>query len=480
MSEFSYDVGHDFNRELLPYFFSKEFLVFFAIVFVSYWTIRPAYRRHLLTFASYVFYGSRNWRFLGLLWLSTLTDYWCARWMEDRPAKKRAFLVASIIVNLGQLMIFKYLNFFIASAQGLSSALGIPFQAGTLDIVLPLGISFYTFQSLAYTIDVYRGKTSAVRDFFTFTAFGGFFPQLIAGPIEKASTLVPQLRQAKSWRDVDYKTAFYLFAYGYFKKRVIADFLVAAVDRAFEDPGARGISIWVGFLSCMIRFYCDVSGYADMARGIALFLGIRLSKNFDFPYFSRNPVEFWNRWHITLSHWVRFYLYNPLLLSLRRPVLALFISFAVMGAWHGASWHFIQWGLYWAAVSVFYQLVLKRLVLPRVPWVGVTPLALATMCAVTLVGQSFFRAESIEQYCRLWSSALDFSTAAGFATSGSAKALFCIAIVGAYEAFLFRRRDELYVTVQNFYVQATFYGVLYFLYRNIGQSAAVDFVYFRF
>lgn len=468
-----------FDPTAIPYFYTREFGFFFALVFCAYWLFRPAHRKFLLTFASYVFYGSWNWRFLGLLWISTLTDYFCARGMEDRPRHKKAFLVASLVVNLGQLAIFKYLNFFIESAAALTRGLGMEIELRTLEIVLPLGISFYTFQSLAYTIDVYRGKVPAVRDFFSFTAFGSFFPQLIAGPIEKASHLVPQIAKPRSFREIEFGEAAYLFVYGYFKKRVIADFLVVAVDRAYDQP-ANGFEIWLGFVACMVRFYCDVSGYADMARGLALLLGIRLSKNFDFPYFSRNPVEFWNRWHITLSHWVRYYLYNPLLLRLRRPVLAIFIAFAVMGAWHGADWHFVQWGLYWAFASVTYQLVLKRYALPRLPALGSPVLAYGAMFLVILVGQSFFRAENLSHYFTLVKAAFDFSRPFDAADPVVAKTAFCIALMAIYELFLYSRREELWVARRSFYVRATFYCVIFFLYRNIGQTAAVDFVYYRF
>lgn len=469
-----------FARENLPYFFSNEFLIFFALVFTVYWSLAHEYRKHLLTFASYVFYGSWNYRFLGLLWLSTLTDYWCAKWMEDYPRKRRTFLIASIAVNLGQLTIFKYLNFFIESGHDLLQAVGIEVPMTTLEIALPLGISFYTFQSLAYTIDVYRSKIPAERDFFTFAAFGSFFPQLIAGPIERASHLIPQIVSKKNWREVDYQRGLYLFAYGFFKKRAIADYLVVAVDRAYDDPHAHGFSILVGILACMIRFYCDVSGYADMARGVALFLGIELSKNFDFPYFAKNPVDFWNRWHITLSHWVRYYLYNPLLIALRRPVLCLFISFAVMGAWHGARWHFVQWGLYWALVSVIYQFALKRHLLKALPRLGWEPLAFATMFMTTLIGQSFFRADGISQYLGMWTRAFQEIGSSASLTVDFVKPLVVMAMICAYEIFLYRRRDELVVTRRSFYVQATFYCILFFLYRNIGRTAAVDFVYFRF
>ena len=307
----------------------------------------------MLLAASWYFYMCWKPEFIVLLLLSTMVDYFCGLGIEKRRRAGKpagSVLAVSLAMNLGLLFFFKYMNFFGETLTALCRAVSILFSAPALDIILPVGISFYTFQTLSYTIDVYRGKMAAERDFVTFALFVSFFPQLVAGPIEKASNLLPQLKEKHPFSYDDVTWGLKLMAWGFFKKMVIADQLAILV----VDPVYNHLSDYKGgvlvFATCAfaVQIYCDFGGYSDIARGCAKTMGVDLMVNFKAPYFAVSLTEFWRRWHISLTGWFREYVYIPLggnRKGLGKKLLFVAVTFFLSGLWHGAGWTFVAWGL---------------------------------------------------------------------------------------------------------------------------------------
>ena len=342
-------------------FNSIDFGVFFPAVFVLYWFVTRRnlkLQNSLIIGASYVFYGWWDSKFLLLIVLSTVVDYAIGRMLENEKREKRrkALLWSSIIINLGILGYFKYANFFIENFATAFTFFGGTIGAESLNLILPVGISFYTFQTMSYTIDVYRGKLQPTRDFIAFAAFVSFFPQLVAGPIERATNLLPQMTAQRTFSRTQATEGLRMFIWGLFRKVVIADNLAPSVEAIFSDYENMPPSILLlGALFFSLQIYGDFSGYSFMARGTAKMLGMELMVNFNFPYFSRNIGEFWRRWHISLSTWFRDYVYIPLGGSrVPRPqaIRNIFIIFLVSGFWHGANWTFIAWGAFHALLFV--------------------------------------------------------------------------------------------------------------------------------
>jgi alginate O-acetyltransferase complex protein AlgI len=339
----------------------------FAVFMVALLALVPLFprgrpRHALLLAASYVFYGSWNWWFLGLLWISTVLDWQCGLGIGRADAlwKKRAWVWASIVGNLGILVYFKYGNFFLDNVAFVSGIDPEPFY---LSVVIPLGISFYTFQTMTYTIDVYRGEIQPNRSLLEFALYVTFFPQLVAGPIVRAREFFPQLKRTDRVTDEEIITGVELFALGLFKKVVIADNLAIVADRVFADPTQySGTAILVATAAFWIQIYCDFSGYSTMARGIALWFGYSLPQNFDYPQLRTNPIEYRRAWHMTMGQWFTDYVYKPLGgsrvgdFTLIRNIM---ITWTLTGLWHGASWHFVLWGFYNGVTLAVYVLVMK-------------------------------------------------------------------------------------------------------------------------
>ena len=333
-------------------FNSFEFLLFLPIVFCLYWFVfnrSLRWQNLLILAASYFFYGWWSKMFLGLLALSTLLDYSYGFWVASPNRKKaRLFLWLSIINNLGILGVFKYYNFFATELQNAFEAIGIHTNPVLLQVALPIGISFYTFHGMSYVFDIYRGHQKPVSNFIDYAVFVSFFPLLVAGPIERANHLLPQVQRKRTFRYVQAIEGCRLVLWGMFKKVVIADTLAVTVDNIFGSyQEMSGISLIFGAIAFSFQIYCDFSGYSDIALGTAKLFGFELLSNFKFPYFSRDIAEFWRRWHISLSSWFRDYLYIPLGGSREgksKAVRNTFIIFVVSGFWHGASWNFISWG----------------------------------------------------------------------------------------------------------------------------------------
>ena len=336
-------------------FNSFEYFIFIFIFFITYWFVvnRDLKLQNLLIlFSSYIFYGWWDYRFLSLIFLSTIVDYFIGINIPKYNSgfKRKILLSSSLLFNLSLLGFFKYYNFFIDSWVDLFNFLGYEIKSvWTLNIILPVGISFYTFQTLSYTIDIYRNKLKPTKDFILFASFVSFFPQLVAGPIERATNLLPQILKKRQFKTKQAIQGLRLIIWGMFKKVVIADTLAPDVDYIFNNyQGFDGGILFIGAIYFAFQIYCDFSGYSDIAIGTAKLLGIELMSNFKFPYFSRNIAEFWRRWHISLSTWFRDYLYIPLGGSRKgewKSLRNIYIIFIVSGFWHGANWTFIAWGL---------------------------------------------------------------------------------------------------------------------------------------
>jgi len=404
-------------------FHSLDFVVFFLVVTTVYWRLSHEAQNWWLLVASYLFYGWIEPWFCLLLAGTTLVDWWVALKMEPlrepatgnrqpRPSdeqpgadeanskwSRRTWLVVSLVSNLTVLGFFKYFNFFVGSVQAAFGRLGIEAPLPLLQIVLPVGISFYTFQSLSYTIDVYRGRLGASRSLRDFALFVAFFPQLVAGPIERAEALLPRVQHPRVFNLVVARDALVLMAWGFFKKLVIADNVGIIANRVFsiEDPGFE--MLWAGVFAFGLQIFADFSAYTDIARGCARWLGFDLMKNFDHPYLAMSPSDFWRRWHISLSSWFRDYLYIPLGGSrhgLARTLLNVMLTFVISGLWHGAAWNFVLWGAFHGLLLVVQRLwgairgVSRHAGRPRLPLWRALP-QWAVMFLLVHIGWLMFR-----------------------------------------------------------------------------------------
>ncbi|MDG2111955.1 MAG: MBOAT family protein [Actinomycetota bacterium] len=344
-------------------FNSVQFAIFLSVVWFAYWRLSSRRQLMLLVAGSYFFYGYWDWRFLSLLAISTIVDFHVAGRMKvaSSDTVKRRLLWVSMCTNLGILGAFKYFNFFVDSAQSVLETVGLATDPVVLRVVLPVGISFYTFQTMSYTIDVYRGRIEPTDDLLTFAVYVSYFPQLVAGPIERATRLLPQLQRERLRPTADrLSSGLTLIVLGLFKKVVIGDLMAVYVDQAFGRADTQGsVRLIIGLYAFAFQIYADFSGYSDIARGTSRLFGIELIRNFEQPYLSRSITEFWRRWHISLSDWLRDYLYIPLggnRGGTIRTYRNLAATMLLGGLWHGASWAFVVWG---ALHGIF--LVIERL-----------------------------------------------------------------------------------------------------------------------
>ncbi|NNF55494.1 MAG: MBOAT family protein [Acidimicrobiales bacterium] len=465
-------------------FNSIAFAIFLPVVLALYWGAPPRLRNPIVLVASYFFYGMWDWRFLSLLAISTVVDYTIGRRLEvaDGAHARKLLLIASLVVNLGILGIFKYLNFFVDSFVDLIGRTGAEPNRPFLQVVLPVGISFYTFQTLSYTIDVYRRRLRPVRNVVTFATYVAYFPQLVAGPIERANVLLPQLQELNRRVSTDQITSgLTLILLGLFKKVVLADGVADVVDRSFAAPGEMSwVAMGTGIAAFAIQIYGDFSGYTDMARGVSRLMGIELSLNFAQPYLSRNITEFWRRWHISLSNWLRDYLYISLGGNRRgtvRTYTNLMLTMLLGGLWHGASFNFVIWGALHGLLLVIHRLVRNGSVPDRplrftdIPAVTIT---FMLVCAVWV----FFRAEDLGASVKVFramafqsgvSSGADLMlVAAAFAT------MVCIDVAARLDWITIaavRRRPE----IAGALVSAAVVGVVLF-----SGGSPRPFVYFQF
>ena len=352
-------------------FNSIEFLVYFPLVILVYWLLPFRFRKYWLLAASYFFYLYWNPILITLLLLSTAIDYFCSLGIEkyrgNRPVMK-VLLLVSICMNLGLLFTFKYADFFGETVNVFCAAIGISYRVPAMNLILPVGISFYTFQTMSYTIDVYRGDFPAEKDPIWFALYVTYFPQLVAGPIERPQDLMPQLKKEHHFNWEDLTAGIRLMLCGFFRKVVIADTCGIYANRIFGDiQNANSLALILGALLFCLQIYCDFSGYSEIANGAARMMGVRLTKNFNYPWLAVSYTDYFRRWHITLNRWFTQYLYIPLGGSrkgLPRKMLNMFIVFSLSGLWHGANWTYVLWGLHAAALLTFESFTLK----PTVSW----------------------------------------------------------------------------------------------------------------
>jgi alginate O-acetyltransferase complex protein AlgI len=430
-------------------FTEYRFAFFFLAVFAVHWLLRRnTPRKAWLLAASYVFYGAWDWRFLSLIWISTAVDYVVGFRLgqEEGPGARRWLVAASVATNLGILGFFKYWDFFTDSAADLADFLGLSVSASTLDIVLPVGISFYTFQTMSYTIDVYRRRLEPTRNLLDLALFVAFFPQLVAGPIVRAREFLPQLRSRRALAAVPFREALTLFLVGFVKKAVVADTAAVVADAFFAGPDRfTAASALIGVTAYAVQIYGDFSGYSDMAIACGALLGYRLPENFRHPYLAANITDFWRRWHISLSTWLRDYLYIPLggnrggrWFTYRNVMLTMLLG----GLWHGAAWRFVIWGGMHGAALVVHREWRRRRPVP-VPGPAARLAATAATFYWVCVAWIFFRAPGLDVAWdaltsfvflaspgREWISAFD-----GGVTAGEiALALVALAVVHVFAA----------------------------------------------
>ena len=426
-------------------FNSGAFLVYLPVVVCIYWLLPHKARKYWLLAASWFFYMYWNPLLILLLLASTAVDYFCGMGMEKAntsPGARRALLLCSLCMNLGMLFFFKYWDFFGDAAAQLLGCLGIAWRPPALHLILPVGISFYTFQTMSYTIDVYRGKIPAERDPVSFALFVAFFPQLVAGPIERPQDLLPQLKAEHRWNRSDFTAGIRLLLCGFFRKCVVADQCGIYVNRVFAGPGsANALAVaGAGALFC-IQMYCDFAGYSEIAAGCARLMGVRLTRNFDRPYLAQSYGEFFRRWHISLNRWFTQYVYIPLggsrrglWIKLRNTV----IVFALCGLWHGASWTYVLWGLYaafWVCAESLLEKPADRLFVQRLHVDLSHPLVIlfrrVLMFLVFIPAALLFRARSIGQIAEILRvlAAADFTLAPGLEALGmNTLSLACVAV----------------------------------------------------
>jgi len=347
-------------------FNSLQFLIFFPLVTAVYFLVRGHHflRNGSLLVASYTFYGAWDWRFLGLIGISTLVDFYVSQRLETATERGRRWWVAtSLTVNLGMLGTFKYLDFGIENFASLVERFGWQPDLATLGILLPVGISFYTFQTIGYTLDVAAGRRKAVRNLLDFALYVAYFPQLVAGPIERSTSLLPQLQNPSKPCWEDFRRGLLWVLTGYFFKVVCADTVAPYIDEAYSRVDTVGGPVlFMATLGFAVQIFCDFAGYSLIARGISEWFGIHLMENFRSPYLSQSPREFWWRWHISLSTWFRDYLYFPLGGSRKgtaRTCLNLIVVFTLCGLWHGAGWNYVTFGFFWGVWLALYTLYLK-------------------------------------------------------------------------------------------------------------------------
>jgi alginate O-acetyltransferase complex protein AlgI len=471
-------------------FNSLHFIWFFLVVYCAYRLLPHRAQNWLLLVASYYFYAAWDWRFLGLLIASTIVDFSCALAISraSSTGRRRALLCASIAFNLTLLGFFKYFNFFAANLHAIFNGLGWNPDFVTLHVLLPVGISFYTFVTMSYVIDVYRREIPPTRDLLDFAVFVAFFPHLVAGPILRASNLLSQIDAPRRVTRDQLRDGAWLIAWGYFQKVFVADNLAGLANAAF-DPGApqTGVNILLGVYAFAFQIYGDFAGYSNIARGTSKLMGIELIENFRFPYFVRTPQEFWRHWHISLSTWLRDYLYIPLggnrgsEWQTRRN---LFVTMVLGGLWHGAGWTFVIWGVYQGILLIAYRAAagfqgVNRLLLGASPFARV--ISWAIMFHLTCYGWLIFRARSASHISDL-TSRLATNFAPGSAdVHGLLVPLLLyttpLIIVHACEAWF---NDVLAVPLLPTGVRYSIYAATFYLTMLFGNFGGAEFIYFQF
>ncbi|MFW5803658.1 MAG: MBOAT family O-acyltransferase [bacterium] len=481
-------------------FNSIDFALFLPIVFLFYWFVfnkSIRLQNLLIVLASYIFYGWWDWRFLFLIVVSTLTDFIIGKSLNKTNSNfnRKWLLIISIVINIGILGFFKYFNFFYENFAAAFTFFGLSIKENTLNIILPVGISFYTFQTLSYTIDVYRKKLEPTNDFIAFSAYVSFFPQLVAGPIERAVNLLPQFKKSRKFNVDSAKEGLRQILWGFFKKVVIADNCAEFSNLIFSNPNDySGSTLVIGVIFFAFQIYGDFSGYSDIAIGTAKLFGFNLMRNFAFPYFSRDIAEFWRRWHISLSTWFRDYLYIPLggskggnWMKIRNTI----IIFVVSGFWHGANWTFIVWGFLNAIYFLPLMLTNRNRLNLEVPAKhSIFPSfkefsQIILTFSLTLLAWVFFRSESLPHAFNFLAGIFSYSffTIPDFAGIGRTIPIIFLVIFMVLVEWVNREKgfalSNIGMNWKTIY-RWSFYSFIVFLIGMYMQTEETPFIYFQF
>lgn len=474
-------------------FTSVEFLLFFTTVYIMYALVNNKVRIQnlLLLTASYFFYGWWDWHYLFLIAGYTAISFFVGREIDrSNDGKKRKKLLAiSVFSSLIILGFFKYFGFFVDSLLALFDIFGLNIDPLALQILLPVGISFYTFQTLSYTIDVYRGEIRHTNNIIDFALFVSFFPQLVAGPIERAKNLLPQIATPRQFNINQINAGIFLILWGVYKKLVIADNVAKVANEIFNNYALyTGLDIILGILAFTFQIYCDFSGYSDIARGLAKLMGFELMVNFKLPYFALNPSDFWQRWHISLSSWLRDYLYIPLGGNRHGQSTALrnlMITMLLGGLWHGAAWNFVIWGAYHGFILIIYRLWdSAHAVHQESRQTGghgrflIQTMSTVIMFILTMIGWVIFRSDSVAQINYMLSHAGIILSENSFAFLRPL--LFYIAPLVAVQILQHKTRDLLVLTTFSLPVRIILYTVFLFMIFVFGAREQVEFIYFQF
>ena len=469
-------------------FHSLDFFAFFLVTLAAYWLLPMRAQNVLLLIASYVFYGWVHAWWPVLLFATTVVDYWAARGMTVRPQRRTLWLWLSIASNLGLLGFYKYFGFFVENVAAAGATIGWNTPEIALRVMLPAGISFYTFQSMSYTIDVYRGHAPARTRFVDVAAFVSFFPHLVAGPIMRATNLLPQFERERRFDPAAARDAALLIVFGLFKKLVIADNVGVIANKVFALQSPEFFVLWAGVFAFAIQIYADFSAYTDIARGVAKWYGFDLIRNFERPYLATGPADFWRRWNISLSTWFRDYVYIPLGGSRRgkpREAVNIMITFLVSGLWHGASWNYVLWGAYHGVLLLIGRAFPSPK--PQVP----SLLRIPAMFILTCIGWLIFRETELAQLQRhLLLSPSDTTTL------GRSAGLYLFLLVALYSIPLWIHdlwaelkgpdlsaaidRPEPVVRWPRVATQAALCGLMVAAILTLRSQTALDFIYFAF
>jgi D-alanyl-lipoteichoic acid acyltransferase DltB (MBOAT superfamily) len=472
-------------------FNSWVFLAFFSIVYTLYLLTRRHLRLQnlVLLVASYVFYGFWDWRFLSLLFASTVIDFFAGRAMaaSQDERRRRLFLAVSMSANLGMLGFFKYFNFFAESTTALLNALGMQADFITLNILLPAGISFYTFQTMSYGIDIYRRKLQPTQRFLDFMLFVSFFPHLVAGPIMRATALLPQFTRKRHIRVDQVNAGLFLILWGYFKKVVVADNLAVTANNVFNNyQNYQGMDLLLGILAFTFQIYGDFSGYTDIARGISKLMGFELNLNFNLPYLAANPSDFWERWHISLSSWLRDYLYIPLggnRCGSVRTYRNLFLTMLLGGLWHGAAWNFVVWGAYHGLIlCAFRRLDPYPEHLREHRTVGDSlrlAAKVAFMFMLTVIGWVIFRSGSLEQIAYMLTH-VGFGDRSWTTVSTLWRMMVLISPLLLVQGYQYFSKDLLILSKWKPLARVPVYAFLLLAIILLGSRQTTEFIYFQF
>lgn len=486
-------------------FNSYEFAIFLVIVYGLYLVLSHRGQNYMLLVASYFFYGFWDWRFLSLLIASTVLDYTTGILIDgsENPRKRKFFLLCSIVGNLGMLGVFKYFDFFLGSFRSLFLMLGMESAAKweLWELVLPVGISFYTFQTLSYAIDIYRRQLKPTRNFIDFALFVTFFPQLVAGPIERAVHLLPQIIQPRRITREQFYDGSWLIFWGLYKKVFVADNVARIADAVYRSPGDySAFHILIATYAFAVQIYCDFSGYTDIARGLGKIMGFEICLNFNIPYAAKDPQDFWRRWHISLSQWLRDCLYIPLgggRGTKGRVMFNLMVTMTLGGLWHGAQWHFVIWGVYHGLLLIVYRIfgafrpairppqpagatekLTREIGPPSSSWANGWRMLL--MFHLTCLGWVLFRVENMNDFFVIVGAGLSDWTVTPKGFTDLMSLLGYSLVVILMQIYQYQKNDLMIVKRLPVWVRTLLYVIMYLSLVLGGAHAGKQFLYFQF